>query len=197
MQRAVIVAPNAHLRLDASARLNVVIENMRLGIEHRHKRRLLRPEKVWHQYLDMQLRVAATQSTDRLRPMRRTLVGQIIAVNTRHDYMAEPHPFGRRRDLGGLQRIECLPGFAARDGAITTGARAGVTHDLERRSAAPPTLADVRTASLLTHRVQTIVAHDSLQFVKVRTGTRRAHTHPIGSHLRLCAPGHLYASRSS
>ena len=42
------------------------------------------------------------------------------------------------------------------DGAVAAGARAGVAHDLERRRAAAPALADVRAARLLADRDEAV-----------------------------------------
>ena len=49
------------------------------------------------------------------------------------------------------------------DGTKAAAARAGVAQNQEGRRLVAPTLADVRTARLLAHRVQVFFPHDALQ----------------------------------
>ena len=159
-QRAVVVALDAHRRLDAAAGLDVVVEDVGTGLEHRHQRLLLEAEEVGHQHLDVRLGAAAAQRADGLRPVAGAAIGQVVAVDRRDDDVPQAHPLGRGRHLGGLQRVELLAELARAHRAVAAGARARLAHDLERRRAAPPALADVRAARLLADRVQVALAHD-------------------------------------
>src|SRR5205085_4823287 len=100
---------------------------------------------------------------DRLRPMRRTTVGQIVAINRSDDRVREvemAHSFG---DVARLIRIK-LHRLSFVDRAETAMARAGVAAEHEGRGAIRPALEDVRAARLLTDRVQ-VQAFDELQHV--------------------------------
>src|SRR5437868_1531708 len=84
--------------------------------------------------------------------------------------------------MGHAQRLERVGrsvGLARMHVAVAAGTRAGVAEDLERRSAATPTLGDVRATRLLADRVE-LRAVDELANLEV-TGsrTRRAHLHPL------------------
>ncbi len=105
--------------------------------------------------------------------------------------MPQPHPCSRRRDLGRLQRIECITVLTALHVAVAASARARLAHDLEGRGAAPPALADIRATSLFADGDEPMLAHDARHFVKARTRTRRAHTHPIGTRLGFRPPRHI------
>ena len=90
----------------------------------------------------------------------------------------------------GLERIERVAALGGVDGAVAAGARAGVAHDLERRGAAPPALADVRAARLLADRVQALGAHDAVELVVARAGRAQAHAHPRRPLVRELSPRH-------
>jgi hypothetical protein len=192
-QRPIVVALDAHLRLDPPARLDVVVEHVGRRLQHRRERLLLAAQEVGHEHLDVRLRHATAQRAHRRRPVSRAAVRQVVAVDARDDDVRQPHALGRRGDLAGLQRVERLAALAARDRAVAAGARARVAHDLERGRAAAPALADVRAAGLLAHGVQPVLAHDRRELAVARARGRRAHAHPLGALLRDGAPGHRQA----
>ena len=55
---AVVVALDAHLRLDPAHGLDVVVVDVRLGLEHRQHPPVLVAEEVGHQHLDLQVGIA-------------------------------------------------------------------------------------------------------------------------------------------
>ena len=194
-QRSLVVALDAHLGLDAAARLDVVVEDVRACGEHRAERLLLPAEEVGRQHLDRRVREPPPQRADGLRPVLGAAVGEVVAVDRGHDDVAQPHARSGRCDLPGLERIERVAVLAGEHRAVAAGARAGVSHDLERRGAAPEALADVGTARLLADGVQAVAAQDLLQLRVARARRRHAHPHPRRPLVRERSPGHRQTAR--
>ena len=189
-ERALVVALDAHPRLDAPAGLDVVVEHVGPCLEQRPERLLLAAEEVRRQHLDRCVGQLATQREHGPGPVLRSAIGQVVAVDRGHDDVAQAHARGGRGDLARLERVERIAVLAREDGAVAAGARAGVAHDLERRGAAAEALADVRAAGLLAHGVQAVAPQDPLELRVARSGRGHAHAHPGRALVGEGSPGH-------
>src|SRR5712692_1069777 len=85
-----------------------------------------------------------------------------------------------RRRLGDARRLARIErsGQAGPYVAEGAGARAGIAHDHERRVLLLPTLADVRAAGLLAHRMQAVRAHDRTR-LQIAARDRRLDSDPV------------------
>jgi hypothetical protein len=189
-ERTLVVALDAHLRLDAPAGLDVVVEDVGAGLEQRLERGLLLAEEVGGQHLDGRIRQPPAQRAHGLGPVLGAPVGQVVAVDRGHHDVAQPHARRGRGDLAGLERVERIAVLAGEHRAVAAGPRARVSHDLERRRPAAEALADVRAAGLLADRVQAVAAQDPLELGVARAGSRHAHAHPRRTLVCERAPGH-------
>jgi hypothetical protein len=120
------------------------------------------PWEVGGEDLDLARRRLAADLPDGRGPDARALVGQVVAVDARHDGVAQPHLRDRAGDAGGLERVvpRRLAGLHVAEAAA---ARARVAEDHERRRAALPAVADVRAGGLLADRVEVLLLDAALQ----------------------------------
>ena len=91
--------------VQASHRLDVVVEHLRPLGEHDPERLLLDAEEVRRQHLDRGVRQLRLQRADGRREVTRALVGQVVAVDRRDDDVPELHLRGRVREAERLERI--------------------------------------------------------------------------------------------
>ena len=147
------------------------------GLEHGHERLLLAAEEVGREHLDARRRAAPAQRADGVRPVLGAAVVEVVAVDGRDDDVAAgPCARRRPRPCAGSSGSSGSPRLARVDGAVAAGARARVAHDLERRGAAAPALADVRAARLLADRVQAAARGRFGQLVVARPRCEGART---------------------
>ena len=95
--------------------------------------------------------------------MRRTAVGQVVAIDRGDHHVGEAELGHRLADMLGLGRIERArqPGPHVAERA---GTGAGVAHDHEGGVLLLPALADVGAARLLADGHETVLAHDGAAF---------------------------------
>ena len=161
--------------------LDVVVEDLGPRGEHRLERLFLDAEEVGRQHLDLAVRQLRLERADRRRVVAGAAVGDVVAVDRRHDDVLELHLRRGLREAQRLERIGRRLGLAGVDVAVAARARARLAEDLERRRAASPALGDVRAARLLADRVEREPVHELLD-VEVRAVLRRgAHLHPLGA----------------
>ena len=154
-ERPVVVGlAAAHRPMEPAHGLDVVVEDLGARCENRRERLLLDAEEVGRQHLDRAVRELRLQRPDRRRIVTGAAVGNVVAIDRRHDDVLEPHLERRLREPERLERIRRRVRPPGVDVAVAAGARARVAEDLERGGAAPPALGDVRAASLLADRVQ-------------------------------------------
>ena len=177
--------------------LDVVVEDVRPRLEQFRERLLLAAEEVGGQHLDGDAGAAAPDRTHRRRPVAGAAVVEVVAVDRRHHDVSEAHARDRRGELSRFERVERLAALRGVDGAIAAGARARVSHDLERRRAPPPALADVGAAGLLAHGREPALADDPVQLGIPRRGRLHAHAHPGRPLVGDRAPRHLVVHRPS
>src|SRR5690348_4742407 len=104
---------------------------------------------------------------DALDEMLRTAVAQVIAIDAGDDDVTKPQRRDRQREIPRLVGIE-RQRTAVADITERTTPRADVAHDHERRRPLAEAFADVRTRRLLAHRMQMVLAQDSLDLIEAR-----------------------------
>ena len=157
-ERPLVVALDAHARLDAPAGLDVVVEDVGPASSTSRSASSSRPRKSGVSTSTVAPGSSPAQRAHGAGPVLGAAIGQVVAVDRGDDDVAQAHARGGRGDLARLERVERIAALARVDGAVAAGARAGVAHDLERRGAAAPALADVRAAGLLADRVQAVAS---------------------------------------
>ena len=181
-ERAVVVGlAAAHLTVQAAHGLDVVVEDLGARADHRRERLLLDPEEVRRQDLDRRRRELRLDRADRRRVMGGAAVGDVVAVDRRHDDVLQLHLRGGLRDAQRLERVGRRVRPARVDVAVPARAGAGVAEDLEGRGAAAPALGDVRAPGLLADRVQREAVEQLLDVEEAPVLRRRAHLHPFGA----------------
>ncbi len=127
--------------------LEIVVEDVRAGLQHRAERGLLALE-IRGQDLHPRGRRRGPHRPDGGREVPRSAVGEVVARHRRDHHVAEPHPacrFGDPRRLVGIER----PRTCRVDGAEAAAAGAAGSGDHEGGGGAREALADVRTTRLL------------------------------------------------
>ena len=164
------------LQIQARHGLEVVIEDVGLGVDH-HGRRPVLSQEVGRQDLDGGVRRLDADLAHHLGEVGRTAVGHIVAVDRGDDDVVQTHLLDGQAHLARLFRIQRLR-QARLDVAEGAGPRAGVAHDHQGGVLLAPALADVRAGRLFTHRHQPLGANDLLGGV-VLTRARRLDPQPV------------------
>ena len=177
-QRCAVAAARARHAIEPRHGLDVVIEHVRAGVEHRAQRRLDALE-VGNQHLDAARRARARASA---RIVSAKMNAPPSARSSRSTEVITANCRPMRATASATRAGSAVSssfGRAVRHGAVGAGARADVAEDHERRRAVVPALADVGAARVLAHGVQLQVLHDPLEpEVVVRPG--RADLQPVG-----------------
>ena len=105
LERSAIASAGPRHPIQARNRLDVVIEDVRTGVEHGAQRRLDALE-VGNQHLDAAVGHARPRPPDRVGEDRRAAVGQVVAIDRRDDGVLQAHAldgFGDARRLRGVE----------------------------------------------------------------------------------------------
>src|SRR5262245_43799590 len=165
-----------HGEIKRGHRLKIMIEHVGLGCDHDLEGALL-AQKIWGKNFDASLRATHADGTNGAREMPRSTIYEIVAIDRGDDNVGQAKLRGRICDTGWFIVIKRnrKPGFHVAESA---SARAGVSHDHEGCVFPLPALADIRTARLLAHGVQTIVAHNLLRS-EIARRHRRFNSNPV------------------
>ena len=165
------------LQIQARNGFKVVVEDVRLGVDHYFGRAILAQE-VRRQNLDCGARRLDADLAHHLGEVGGAAVRHVIAVDRRDHDVVQTHLLHGQTDLARFFRVQRL-GQARLDVAEGAGPRAGVAHDHQGGVLLAPALADVRAGRLFTDRHQALGADDVLGgVVLARAG--RLHAQPVG-----------------
>ena len=181
-ERAVVARlAAAHLAMEAADGLDVVVEDVGSRADHRLQRVLFDAEEVRRQHLDGRVRQLRLDRADRRRVVAGAIVGDVVAVDRRHDDVLEAHLLRGLREAQRLERVDRVARLARVDVAVPAGAGAGLAEDLERGGAAPPAFGDVRAPCLFADRVQPGAVDQLLHVEVAAVRGRCADLHPLGA----------------
>ena len=174
-QRMEIPRPRANARVEPGHGLEVVVEDVGAGGDHRLQGAVFVAE-IGGEHLDGGRRRGFADALDAAHELAGAAVLQVVAVDRGDDHVPEAHlghGDGQVFRLQGIDRV----GLARLDVAKRAGPRAGVAEDHHRRMTAFPAFADVRTRCLLANRMQVVAAHEAPGFA-VRLRGRRLDADP-------------------
>ncbi len=123
-ERLVVVGlAAAHLPVQAAHGLDVVVEDLGARADHGAQRLLFDAEEVRRQHLDRRVRQLRLDRADRRGVVRGALVGDVVAVDGRHDDVLQLHLRRGLRDAAAARAGR--PGrTACRSGRSSSGRRA-------------------------------------------------------------------------
>ena len=160
-EAAGVAGRRAHGPLQPRHRLEVVVEDIRPGVDDRLQRVGIALE-VGDEDLDAGARPASADRPDRGGEGGGAAVGKVVAGDGGHDGEGESHPVDGLGDPLGFAGVEG-DGPPGVDEAEAAGAGAALAVDHEGRGAVGPALEDVRAARLLAHGDEVEVADRLLQ----------------------------------
>jgi hypothetical protein len=137
---------------EATDRFQVVIENVRLGVEHRLDGIVLVVE-VRGQNLDDSAGVDGADGFDGAGKMIGAAVGEVIAGNGRDDDVAQAHPTGGLGEAGRFFGVE-WQGFGGGDSAESAGTSAVIAGDHEGGGALAPAFPMVGATGAFADRMK-------------------------------------------
>jgi hypothetical protein len=165
LQRMRVVRARARFLVEARHGFEVVVHDVgRRGIEDA-QRAVQAAAEVRREDLDARFRRMLAHMADALDEVAGTAVAQVVAVDAGDHHVLKAQRADRLGQVDRLVRIERI-GAAVADVAERAAPRALVAHDHEGRRALAETLADVRAARFLAHRVQVVLAQDGLDLVE-------------------------------
>ncbi len=155
---AVVAGGLADRALEALDRLEVVVENVRAGVEDDVEVFLLAAE-VGRQHFDRALGHAVVHGADGGRPDGGAAVLEVVAGDGGDDGVLQIHAGDRLGHAGGLAEVE-LGRAAGLYRAKGAGTGADVTQNHDGGGATAPAFAHVRALSTLAYGVQTVRIDD-------------------------------------
>ena len=176
-QRVEIPRARADRQVKTRHRFEVVIEHIRLRVDHTGFPAILAQE-VRRQNLDCGAGRCGADGLDRVHEMHRPTVDQVIAVNRRDHHVLEAH-FGNR--FGHTARfvlVHTSRRLAGRDVAEAASAGADLAQNHHRGVFLVPALPDIRAAGLFAHRHEALGFHDFPRF-GITFGSRRLDADPV------------------
>src|SRR3954463_6379284 len=157
-------------RVQARDDLDVVVEDVGALGDDLRERHLLAAE-VGREDLDLAPRRLAADLPDDADERAGAVVGEVVAVDARHDRVPQAHLGDGPGDPRRLERV--VPRrLAGLDVAEPAPAGAGVAEDHERRGAAVPAVADVGARRLLADGVEVLVADEAVELPVARAARR-------------------------
>ena len=170
LQGTLVLEGRADALEDARHGLQVVGEDLRLGLEHDLQQLRLIGE-VRGEVLHARVRVQLVDLADDLRVQPGALVVQVVAGHARDGGVLQAHLADGLRHAARLVAVQGS-GLTGLNLAEVATAGAGIATDEEGGLAVLPALVDIRAASLLAHRVQAHARHAVF------------HVPILGAHLR-------------
>src|SRR5262245_39654862 len=166
LERAVELGARPHRRVDPADRLEVVVDDVGLGVDDHLERGPVALE-VRDQDFDGHLGAGFARADDGLGPDGRAPVLELVAVDARDHHVLEAH---ERKALRHAPRLVLVPRPrpAGLDVAKPAGAGAGVAQYHDGGHATGPALAHVRAAGLLADRVELVLVHDAAEALVAR-----------------------------
>jgi hypothetical protein len=164
-------------RMHPDDRLHVVGDDLRTCITDQLDI-LLDALEVPDQDLDTRVRAEFMNRLDGFGPDTSATIGEIIPIDAGDHNMPEVDLGEHLGDPTGLVVVQLhrFPGF---DVAETTGSRAGVAEDHDRRGTAGPAFTHVRTTGLLADGMQLVFVDQCLE-IEVSLAAGHACTKPVG-----------------
>ena len=165
LERAIVTRARAHHRMQARDGLDVVIDDLGARVDDALQV-LGAAAEVGDQDLDDRTGALADLLDDHGED-RAAAILQIIARHRRDDRVTQVHPGDGLGDATWLVPVHEAVRLARGDRAETAAARAQLTQDHDRGGAARPAVTEVRTARLLAHRDELLLAQQRLRLAIV------------------------------
>ncbi len=138
---------------------NVVVKNIRSGIEHEID--LIKVSlEVWHEHLNRAVRIFMLGRANGGGPDAGAAVGEVVAGDGGNHAMFESHFRDGISHAGRFPEVE-FGGPAGLNRAEIAGTGADITQNHDRSGAARPAFPDVGALSALAYRMQLIFLHET------------------------------------
>src|SRR6266545_568411 len=175
LERALVAAAVSRDLVEPRHRLDIVVEDIRPGLDHGRQRGAIALEIG-----DQQLHPAAdgvpADGPHGGGEVRGAAVGEVVAVHGCDHYVLEPELSHRAADT--LRLLTILPHrLAVGHRTVPAVARAHVAQDHEGRGQVLPALADIGTMRFLAYRMEVPLPHQALE-PQVLRAARRADLQP-------------------
>ena len=166
-QRALVTRSRTHHPIQPRHRFGVVVQHLRLGLDHNPDRFLL-PLEIGHQHFHLAPRRLAADLPDHHGERARAAQYIVIPVHAGDHGVLQIEDRHRFRHPPRFVEVDWLrPALGHR--AKTAAAGAGISQHHEGRCALVPALPDVRAMRRLAHRMQVERTGQALQLVVIFT----------------------------